>query len=160
MKKFKIISALVIIVVLGITGYYFFFAAYSNGYRVGTIIKMSQRGVVFKTNEGQLHTGGVTAGGEGGLASTIWDFSVERGSDKILDKISKAADEQKRVKLFYNEKFYQWSFFGDTKYFIEEVEILESKTAPAPELKIEPKVEIEAELENEEEQSSDENTMF
>jgi len=135
MKKFKIISVLVIIVVLGIVGYFFFFASYSSGYRVGTIIKMSQRGVVFKTNEGQLHTGGVTAGGEGGLASTIWDFSVERGSDQILDKISKAADEQKRVKLFYKEKFYQWAFFGDTKYFIEEVEILESKTAPKPELK-------------------------
>ncbi|MFT6442758.1 MAG: hypothetical protein ACJASM_002310 [Salibacteraceae bacterium] len=156
MKKFKIISIIVLILVLGIGVYFFFFAVYSSGYRVGTIIKMSERGVVFKTIEGQLHTGGVTAVGEGGLASTIWSFSVERGSDEILDKISKAADDQKRVKLFYQEKFYQWAFFGDTKYFIREVEILESKTEAKPliEKKTEPDLESEAD------QPSDENTLF
>ena len=69
---------------------------------------MSNRGVVFKTHEGQLHTGGVTAGAEGELASTIWDFSVKRENEVVLNSISKAADEQKRVKLFYDEKFHQW----------------------------------------------------
>jgi len=53
MKKFKIIF--VFILLLGGV-YYLFFASYSSGYRVGTIIKMSNRGVVFKTHEGQLHT--------------------------------------------------------------------------------------------------------
>ena len=88
---------------------------------------MSNRGVVFKTHEGQATYRGVTAGAEGELASTIWDFSVKRENEVVLNSISKAADEQKRVKLFYDEKFHQWSFFGDTKYFVTEVEILKTQ---------------------------------
>lgn len=127
MRKFKLVSLTILVVAICIGVYFLFFAVYSSGYRVGTIIKMSKRGVLFKTHEGQLHTGGVTAGAEGELASTIWDFSVARGNDPILEQISEAADNQLRVKLFYDEKFFQWSFFGDTKYFVTNVEMLQPK---------------------------------
>ncbi len=131
MKKVKIIVSILVVVGLAVGIYLLFFAVYSSGYRVGTIIKMSKRGVVFKTHEGQLHTGGVTAGAEGELASTIWDFSVKSGNEKILSSISEAADNQLRVKLFYDEKFFQWDFFGDTKYFVERVETLKPLAKPS-----------------------------
>jgi len=154
MKKFKIIFVFILLLALSGGVYYLFFASYSSGYRVGTIIKMSNRGVVFKTHEGQLHTRGVTAGAEGELASTTWDFSVKRENEVVLNSISKAADEQKRVKLFYDEKFHQWSFFGDTKYFVTEVEILK------PNKDSEPKPEIKEELDPDDYQPNNENTMF
>ncbi len=141
MTKFKVIALIVLVLILTAGTYFLFFASYSSGYRVGTIIKMSKRGVIFKTNEGQLHTGGVTSGGEGELASTIWDFSVTRGNETVLNKISKAADNQARSKLFYDEKFFQWSFFGDTKYFVTDVEIMpvpqQQPTASAKEKEVE-----------------------
>lgn len=133
MRKFKVIAILILLAASAIGIYFLFFATFSSGYRVGTIIKMSKRGVVFKTNEGQLHTGGVTAGAEGEVASTIWDFSVERGNEQVLTDISNAADNQQRVKLFYDEKFFQWDFFGDTKYFVTGVETLPKPTSNADE---------------------------
>ena len=151
MKKFITISIIVILLALTIGGYFLFFATYSSGYRVGTIIKMSKRGIIFKTNEGQLHTGGVTAGGDGELASSIWDFSVSRGNEPILQAISDASIDQNRVKLLYDEKFYQWSFFGDTKYFITGVEILKPKNTPT----VDPLVDEAAE-----DHLNNENTLF
>lgn len=147
MRKFKIFSVLIVVFGLAIGIYFLFFAAYSSGYRVGTIIKMSKRGIVFKTHEGQLHTGGVTGGAEGELASSIWDFSVEKGNKEVLDRISLAADNQHRVKLHYDEKFYQWAFFGETKYFVYQVDILDSSK----------QIKTESELDQ---QPNNENTMF
>ncbi len=120
MRKFKVIAILILLAATAIGIYFLFFATFSSGYRVGTIIKMSKRGVVFKTNEGQLHTGGVTAGAEGELASTIWDFSVERGNEQVLTDISNAADNQQRVKLFYDEKFFQWDFLATLSILLPE----------------------------------------
>ncbi|UTW61006.1 hypothetical protein KFE98_13375 [bacterium SCSIO 12741] len=126
MKKVKRILLLVLLVVLSISIYVVFFYNYSEGYRVGTVIKMSKRGMIFKTIEGQLHTGGITSGQEGDPASSIWDFSVHKSDTAVIGKIESAVDNGKPVKLYYREKLYQWAFFGDTKYFIEKVEPIEA----------------------------------
>lgn len=91
------------------------FANYSDGYRAGTIIKMSEKGMIFKTAEGQLNTGSFG----GGL---IWDFSVKRGDTAVLRQIEQAVDGGYRVKLYYKEKFYRLGILGDTKYFVYKVE--------------------------------------
>ncbi len=124
MKK-KILLTIGIILLIGLlVGSYFVFGSYSEGYRAGTVMKLSKKGVVFKTYEGQLNTGGITTGGgEGGdIASTIWEFSVSRSNDEVVSAIEKAVDNGNRVKLFYEEKFYQLDFLGDTKYFVYKVE--------------------------------------
>lgn len=121
MKKVAIISAVVLLIALSFGTWLVFFATYSEGYRVGTVIKMTHRGVVFKTYEGQLHTGGVSADvGEG--ASSIWDFSIRKDDSHIREQIEAAVDAGSRVKLYYDEKYYQWAYFGETKYFITKVE--------------------------------------
>lgn len=94
---------------------------FSDGYRVGTIVKLSKKGVLFKTYEGQLNLGGVDADGEGGF-SPIWNFSVYQGDDEVRTAISNAVDNEERVKLFYQEKFFSLSWRGDTKYFVYKVE--------------------------------------
>ena len=99
-----------------------FYANYSSGYRVGRIIKISEKGYIFKTNEGQLNTGGFSEG-EGDITSSIWEFSVKLEDTELLEQIKQANESM--VRLYYDEKFFTIPFLGDTKYFLTKVEIVE-----------------------------------
>ena len=127
MSKFLKIFIGVAIISIIAGSYVVFYANYSTGYRVGTVIKMTKRGVVFKTFEGQLHTGGLSIDASSEGASSMWDFSVKKEDHEIREQIESAVDNNSKVKLYYNEKFYQWAIFGDTKYFVNKVEIVEAK---------------------------------
>ncbi|MEO0334067.1 MAG: hypothetical protein AAF223_20740, partial [Bacteroidota bacterium] len=56
------------------------------------------------------------------IGGNIWDFSVDRGNDEVIKALEAAVDNGNRVKLRYKEKYFQFSWRGDTKYFIYEVE--------------------------------------
>lgn len=84
--------------------------------------KGSEKGYVFKTYEGQLNTGGFSEG-DGDMTSSIWNFSVRRGDDEILDQLKNANKEM--VRLYYDEKFIRIPVLGDTKYFITKVETVD-----------------------------------
>lgn len=93
------------------------FGNYSGGERVGHIIKISKKGYVFKTWEGQLNTGEIQQG--------LWEFSVKQDDTEILDQLREAMKIGNRVALHYDEKYISLPFLGDTKNFITEVELLE-----------------------------------
>lgn len=119
MKK-KILGGLGLIVIIGLAiSSYFVFGSYSQGYRAGTVMKISKKGVMVKTWEGELNVGGLQDPGEDGMATTVWNFTVSE--DSVVEKIESAVDQGKRVKLMYKEKFYQFDFMGDTKYFVYDV---------------------------------------
>jgi len=109
-------TGLVLLLLAILGGSVAIFANYSDGYRVGRIIKLSRKGYVFKTWEGQLNLEALSQD-EG-----IWEFSVHRGDDEIRDQIDQAVQEGYRVKLYYKEKFFQFDWRGKTKYFIYAVE--------------------------------------
>ncbi len=94
---------------------------FSDGKRAGEIIKMSKKGVVVKTYEGQLNTGGFSEG-NGDITSSIWHFSVKSSENEVLENIDRALDGGYRVKLYYREKYANLFFLGDTKYFVYKVE--------------------------------------
>jgi len=119
MAKVKRIFLIVLVVILitGIgVGSIALFGTYSNGTRVGTIVKFSKKGVVIKTWEGELMKG---------EAAEPFYFSVNRGEDEIIKAIDRAMDYDYPVKLHYKEKFFRFSWIGDTKYFINKVEKIE-----------------------------------
>jgi len=97
------------------------YANFSEGKRAGKVIKMSKKGVLIKTYEGQLNTGGFSED-SGDIASSIWMFSVKPGNDEVLQQIDEAIDKGNRVKLYYEEKYFKLFFLGDTKYFVYKVE--------------------------------------
>ncbi len=108
--------ALVIIVLLFLN-----YANYSDGYRVGVPIKVSHKGNLFKTYEGELNVGGLTNSSEGVLPTT-WAFSIRGADQDVRDKLSAAVESGTRVKLFYKEKYIRIFWRGDTKYFVYEVQ--------------------------------------
>jgi len=119
MKTVKIIFIGIVVIALLVLSY-FFFGSYSEGNRSGTISKLSRRGIIIKTYEGQLNVGGISV--DSGHTSALWDFSVSNGEKEVIKQLEDAALTGAHVKLYYKEKFYTFSWRGDTKYFIYKVE--------------------------------------
>lgn len=123
MRKFLTILLILILVGAGITwllGHW----SFSDGSRAGTISKLSRKGYIFKTNEGELNEGGYS-GETGALTRKIFEFSVLE-NDTVIRKLEKALKTGERVTLKYEERVFKFPWNGDTKYFITEVEFLEN----------------------------------
>jgi hypothetical protein len=54
----KLLFVLILLIVAALA--FVTFRSYSDGTRVGTLTKLSRKGYIFKTHEGQLMTGGMT----------------------------------------------------------------------------------------------------
>ncbi|MDZ7605960.1 MAG: hypothetical protein U5K79_10335 [Cyclobacteriaceae bacterium] len=122
----KFLKTLFIIAIIlgGLVLSFLIFANYSSGFRAGVPTKISKKGVIFKTYEGTLNIGGLTNSPEGAIPTT-WDFTVKSSADSVLQKINQAILQSKRVKLLYQEKYVKFVWFGDTKYYVYDVEILD-----------------------------------
>ena len=112
MKKFLTIGIITIILALAAYFSFVYYATYSEGYRSGELIKISKRGLIFKTWEGRLS--------QGVSEEQQFNFSVESKDKEVLDKLKKY--QGARVKLTYIERFGTFAWMGDTKYYIKEVE--------------------------------------
>jgi len=119
MQKIIVRVVIVLIVLVVLTASFFSFMYYSEGERVGNLVKFSRKGYVFKTWEGQINTGvsGVDATQP---LSTAWSFTVV--DRDVIEKLREV--EGKKVKLHYVEKYFVYVWQGDTKYFIKSVEVL------------------------------------
>ncbi len=93
---------------------------YSDGTRAGTLTKISKKGVVFKTYEGQLNLGGFQHDPEG-ISGNIWDFSVPKKD--VYEQLQHF--EGKQVKLFYKERYRAMPWQGKTTYFVYNVQEVE-----------------------------------
>ncbi|WP_109436860.1 6-phosphogluconate dehydrogenase [Aquimarina sp. AU119] len=112
----KALAVIIIIIITLFAGWYAFiyYASYSEGTRSGELIKFSNKGIVFKTWEGEIS--------QGISGAQIFSFSVE--DKKVIEKLEKF--QGRYVKLKYKERFAKVSWLGDTKYFVIEVEEEES----------------------------------
>ena len=114
----------IVILLLAIAVFVFLNVAnYSSGFRAGVPTKVSKKGIILKTYEGTLNIGGLTNSAEGAIPTT-WDFTVKKSADSVIVKLDKAILDGDRVKLMYEEKYVRFFWFGDTKYFVYDVEVL------------------------------------
>ena len=127
MRKWIVLLILFLIVGGGL--YYATFGFYSDGTRVGSLTKLSRRGWVFKTQEGQLMVGGMTEG-TGSLNSSMWEFSVDDDNKTVISALETSQKTGQRVSLHYEEKFFQLPWNGDTKYFVTGVELVPTPMMP------------------------------
>lgn len=126
-KRVLIITVIVLLIVGISGGAIAVFGTYSSGSRVGTIIKFSKKGTLFKTYEGELSQGSVS---EGGALNERWAFSVYRDDEEIITNINNAMDDGYRVRLYYKQKYFRFEWRGDTEYFIEKVERVGDRENP------------------------------
>jgi hypothetical protein len=109
---------IIAVVVLGIVGPVLYTEgalhfSYSSGERTGFVQKLSKKGWVCKTNEGELAMVNMA-----GQQATIFLFTVP--DDKVSSEIESYAGH--RVELHYEEhRGIPSSCFGDTQYFVTSV---------------------------------------
>jgi len=115
-KKFLFIFSLSLILIFFI--YYLICGmAYSEGTRSGILTKVSKKGYIFKTYEGELNIGGFVDGNGTIMPNSIFKFSVTKEGvyKKLQDK------EGKKVILHYKQVIKNFFWQGDTDYFIQDV---------------------------------------
>ena len=117
MKKFLTYSIISIVIVLIAYFSFIYFVTYSEGFRAGELVKISKRGLVFKTWEGRLS--------QGVSEEQQFDFSIQSKDKEVIEKLKEL--QGKKVKLTYIERFGTFAWLGDTKYFVKEVEEIEDK---------------------------------
>jgi len=121
MKTLKKILIVIVVVALGI-GAFLYFGKYSEGHRAGIIMKVSSKGTIFKTWEGQMNLETFGAMKTDNIVSETFSFSIEDGNQELIDELNAAALSGDRVNLQYVERYIQVSWRGETKYFAIGVE--------------------------------------
>ncbi len=116
MKRFLSYAGISVFIVFLIYICFIYFVTFSEGYRAGELIKISKRGLVFKTWEGRLS--------QGVSEEQQFNFSVQKSDKEVLEKLKEF--QGKKVKLTYIERFGTFFWLGDTKYYVKEVEALSS----------------------------------
>ena len=108
MKKFLVIILGIGMLIL--IGYFIFVynVSYSEGIRSGELIKLSHKGVVIKTWEGQLS--------QGLSGAQTFSFSVLDSEQEVIDSLK--VYQGHYVKLDYVEKYKTFPWWGETRYFI------------------------------------------
>ncbi len=91
---------------------FIYFVPYSEGTRTGELIKFSRKGVISKTWEGEIS--------QGISGAQIFQFSVLDENEEAIQKLQE--NEGNYVKLRYIERYSTFIFWGDTKYFVEDVQ--------------------------------------
>ncbi|SFG16123.1 MULTISPECIES: 6-phosphogluconate dehydrogenase [Salegentibacter] len=116
MKKtlFGILGAILLLFIAWFA--FIYFVPYSEGTRSGELIKFSKKGVISKTWEGEIS--------QGISGAQIFQFSVLDNNQEAIEALQE--NEGNYVRLKYVERYATFFFWGDTKYFITEVEEAES----------------------------------
>lgn len=77
---------------------------FSDGGRSGVVVKLSHKGLIWKSWEGEMLTGGMAKDSEGTMVPAKWRFSLPKGADpKTVKAIQDAATSGERVTLTYRE---------------------------------------------------------
>ena len=121
MKIIKRLFFAVLIIIIGV-GAFFFWGTYEEGVMAGKVLRISEKGIIFKTYEGKLNleTFGALKG-----ASPIaesFDFSVERSQKDVIKLLEEVALSGERINLHYKKRYMTLPWRGNTKYFATMVE--------------------------------------
>lgn len=129
-KKTVLYLFLILLIIGAATIAFLMFASYSEGFRVGTIQKISKKGFLLKTYEGELTQGMIetsvdpASGGGTGVSTRIWYFSAEQ-DPKLLEAMNQAIEMNKRVKLYYHERYARLPWVGESNHVVYKVEELQ-----------------------------------
>jgi hypothetical protein len=121
MKKLFIALLLIAIAVFS----FLYWGTYENGVMAGKVVRVSEKGMIFKTYEGKLNleTFGALKGANP-IAETF-DFSVEKSEDEVITKLQEVALSGERVNLYFKKRYMTFPWRGDTNYFVTKVERLQ-----------------------------------
>ena len=118
MKKILIWAGVIIIVFIAGFMTFVYFVTFSEGYRSGELIKFSQKGVIFKTWEGELS--------QGVSNEKKFLFSVLDSDDEVIEQL--VSLQGKKVRLTFKERYRTFAWWGDTRYYIIQAEKIKDES--------------------------------
>ncbi len=121
-RKKRIVITLVIAVLLFICYVFVSGFTYSDGTRTGVVVKVSKKGYLFKTYEGELNLGGFSQGDGTIMQKNLWLFSIQKNNEDIYNQITQS--QGKQVRLHYKEVYKHFFWQSETSYFIEKIEVV------------------------------------
>lgn len=109
----KIFLYIVLAISLCSAGYFAFiyYVPFSEGVRSGELIKISHKGFLFKTWEGEMS--------QGISGAQIFSFSVMDNQEETIQTLKDL--QGKYVKVEYEERYKTFFWWGDTRYFVTKV---------------------------------------
>ena len=119
-KRHGFLWVFTLVIIVGLAGYtpLALWWSYSDGERVGVLQKLSRKGWVCKTTEGELALYVVS-----GVAPQIFYFTVRDAA--VARQLNDALGE--RVRLHYTEhRGLPTNCFGDTNYFVDSMSLPKS----------------------------------
>ena len=116
-------KALIAVIVLGLAVLAFlYWATYDEGVLAGKVLRISKKGVIFKTYEGKLNLDTFGALKGASPIAESFDFSVEGGEDDVIKILEEVALSGERVNLHYKKVYTKFPWRGETKTFVTSVE--------------------------------------
>ncbi|MCK6618075.1 MAG: hypothetical protein L6Q51_10565 [Cyclobacteriaceae bacterium] len=101
---------------------FLYFGVFERGVMAGKVLRIAEKGVIFKTYEGQLSREAFgTLKGASPLAET-YDFSVESSETEVLNELQAVALTGERVNLHFVKRYMKFPWRGDTRVFVTRVE--------------------------------------
>jgi len=120
----KIIKRTVIIALLLFLAFcaFTYWGKYEEGVMAGKVLRISQKGIIFKTYEGKLGLESFGAlKGTSPIAETF-DFSVESREKEVIKELEEVALTGERINLHFFKRYIAFPWRGNTKYFASKVE--------------------------------------
>jgi len=109
----KVLVGVIIGAILLLAGYFtaVYYVPYSEGFRAGELVKISHKGILFKTWEGRLSQG---------ISEELqFEFSIEDKNEQVIEDLKNL--QGKKIKVTYMERFGTFPWLGDTKYYVTKV---------------------------------------
>lgn len=118
LKRVLLFGGLIALVIIA----FLYWGTYESGVMAGKVLRISEKGFLFKTYEGKLSLESFGAlKGVSPVAETF-DFSVESSESTVIEQLNEVALSGERVNLHFKKRFMTFAWRGDTKYFITRVE--------------------------------------
>lgn len=124
-KKVLRIIVISAIVILAITFSFLYWGTYEDGVMAGKILRVSEKGMMFKTYEGKINLETFGALRDASPIAESFDFSIESSDQQLIDELQRVALTGERVNLYFVKRYMTFPWRGDTKYFATRVERLD-----------------------------------
>jgi hypothetical protein len=120
-KVLKITIIVIVLVGIAVLSY-MYWGVYERGVMAGKVLRISEKGVMFKTYEGKinLETFGALKGANPIAESFV--FCVVSNKKELIKELEVVALSGERVNLNYIKRYVKFPWRGDTKYFVTKIE--------------------------------------
>jgi len=123
----KVVRLFIITTLIVVVGglCFLYWGTYEDGVMAGKVLRISEKGVMFKTFEGKINL--ETFGALKGTSpiAESFDFSVEKSEQDLIKELETVALSGERVNLYFVKRYVTFPWRGDTKYFATRIERLQ-----------------------------------